>query len=343
MNDSHHSTARFDGAPPEDLLRQAAGYLRAYDLPTDLGETALSATFSEAWVTLELDGAGFSLDIRAGNSAQLHQAREGVLVVLDQISPEACAALEWQGAVARNVRPPNFHLGTVLDVRRVSANFLRVAMRCEAICNLLSGGMHFSLLLAPGPVPRWPEVNDKGRTVWPDGADKLHRAAYTFVELNPEEGWFTFDVFEHEGGQTTGWAKAAKPGDTAGIMGPGGGDFPKADHMVMGGDETALPAIRRILEHAPTGRRGEGFVETADLADRCDLPLPEGMRLTWLKRGEDEPLLEHMLAATLPGPGESRFVWLAAEAGIVRAARRHFREEAGLGREEMYLSAYWTA
>ena len=343
MTDTHRSTARFDGAPPEGLLQQTAGYLRAYDLPLELGDTALSARFSEAYVELSMDGAGFSLDIRAGNSAQLHQAREGVLVVLDQISPEACAGLEWTGEVARNVRPPNFHLGTVLEVRRVSAHFLRVTMGCEGVLHLLSGGMHFSLLLPPGPEPRWPEVNEKGRTVWPSGDEALHRAAYTFVELDAAEGWFSFDVFEHEGGLATGWARAAQPGDIIGIMGPGGGDFPEADHMVMGGDETALPAIRRILEHAPKGQRGEVFIELGDPADRCPLALPEGMRLTWLTRGEDAPLKAHMLAAELPGPEESRFVWLAAEAGAVRAARQYFREEAGLGRQEMYLSAYWTA
>jgi len=262
MSDTHRSTARFDGDPPEGLLRQTAGYLRAYDLPLELGDTALTATFSEACVRLQLDGAGFSLDIRAGNSAQL---------------------------------------------------------------------------------PRWPEVNEKGRTVWPTGDEALHRATYTFVDLDAAEGWFSFDVFEHAGGLATGWARAAQPGDIVGIMGPGGGDFPQADHMVMGGDETALPAIRRILEHAPRDRRGEVFIELADPADRCPLALPEGMRLTWLTRGEDAPLKAHMLAAELPGPEESRFVWFAAEAGEVRAARQYFREEAGLGRQEMYLSAYWTA
>jgi len=65
--------------------------------------------------------------------------------------------------------------------------------------------------------------------------------------------------------------------------------------------------------------------------------------VSWLTRGVDRPLLECMLAGKLPGPEESRFVWFAAEAGVVRAARRYFREEAGLGRQEMYLSAYWTA
>ncbi|MEQ8899386.1 MAG: siderophore-interacting protein [Roseovarius sp.] len=343
MSDTHRSRARFDGAPPEGLLRQTAGYLRAYDLPIELGDSALSAMFSEAYVELSLDVAGFSLDIQAGNSAQLHQAREGVLVVLDQISPEACAGLEWTGEMARNVRPPNFHLVEVRNVRRVSKNFLRVTMSCERVFDLLSGGMHFSLLLPPGPTPRWPEVNEKGRTVWPSGAEALHRAAYTFVELDAVEGWFSFDVFEHAGGRATGWARAAKPGDVVGVMGPGGGDFPQSDHMLMGGDETAIPAIRRILEEAPQDRRGEVFIEVADPADRCPLTLPEGMRVTWLRQGGDRPLLECMLAADLPGPEESRFVWFAGEAGVVRSARRYFREDAGLGRQEMYLSAYWTA
>ena len=47
-----------------------------------------------------------------------------------------------------------------------------------------------------------------------------------------------------------------KPGDRIGVVGPGGGGLVEAEWYLFAGDETALPAIGRMLEHLPATAKG---------------------------------------------------------------------------------------
>lgn len=338
------STARYDGATPDDLIAHCAEHVAAYDVPFQTTDTALSIQMPGVLVELQRDPAGFSARIDAPDDHSLHQIRETLLYLLDHVCPEAAAGLNWTGTVARDVAPPNFHLARVRSVTRAAPRFLRVELDCDSTARMMTGGMHFSLLLPPpGRAPVWPHNNSNGRTIWPEGDDLLHRAAYTFVDLDPEAGRFTFDVFEHDGGRTTEWARSAAPGEIVGITGPGGGDFPEGTHILLAGDETALPAIRRILANSEPDRRGTVLIEITDSADRCPLPAPAGITVTWIERASGDSLRDHLAAAPLPPAGESRFVWVAAEQALVRWARSHFRQEQQIGRGECYFSAYWSA
>lgn len=116
---------------------------------------------------------------------------------------------------------------------------------------------------------------------WPENRAAPHRAVYTLVEVPPEEGWFSVDLFEHPGGVATGWASIASPGDVVGIMGPAGGAAPPGERLILAGDETALPAIRRILQGFTPDRRGAVLLEV-DAPDLCvALPAPPRMAVTW--------------------------------------------------------------
>jgi NADPH-dependent ferric siderophore reductase len=282
--------------------------------------------------------------IDASNPARLHQIREYLLHLLDHISPGASAAMIWTGRILRHAAPPNFHVATVRSCRRVAPRFLRLEVDCPGAGIMADAkGMHFSLLLPPeGRDPVWPRLDGDGRTRLPQAADGLHRAVYTFVTLDPAAGRFSFDVFEHAGGRATGWARAARPGDVIGVMGPGSGDFPPGDDLLMAGDETALPAIRRILEHSPPQRRGDVFVELADTADICDLRRPDGMRLTWVLRDRGETLWDYLREQPAPDGG-CRFVWIGAEKELVRKAKARFRGQLGIRPDESYIAYYWSA
>ncbi|WP_226621814.1 siderophore-interacting protein [Alloyangia pacifica] len=332
------STSRFDGALPEGFVTRLRAQLEDYGIPLEQRGTQLTARYAQAEIDLRLDHTGFAVQIAAEGEVPLHQCRESMIYFLDLALPEASTRMTWSGIGATRT-PPNFHLASVLGTRRITPNFLRVEMACEGIAALLTGGMHFSLLLPPeGTSPRWPELTEQGRTIWPDGACALHRAAYTFVWLDAEAGRFAFDIFEHEGGRTTDWARRAVPGETVGVMGPGGGDFPEATHLLLAGDETALPAIRRILEHAPANARGTVILETASEQDRPALTVPEGIELRWLSRGDAGGLAAALEEITDIEDGQ--FVWVAAEKAIARTAKARFKA-LGLPRERGYFSAYW--
>src|SRR5690606_28183672 len=59
-----------------------------------------------------------------------------------------------------------------------------------------------------------------------------------------------------------------------------------ASAVVLVGDETAAPAIARILEDAPRDLRGCAFIEVPDAADVLAIDAPAGVDVHWLPRGD---------------------------------------------------------
>lgn len=339
-----NASGRYDGAIPDDLIRRCSEHLHEADVAFERTAEGLTVLTPRARVALSCGRTGLAIAIGAEDPTALHQVREYLLFLLDHIAPGATQAMIWTGGILRHATPPNFHIATVRSSRRVAPRFMRVELDCPGARSLADGrGMHFSLLLPPQDRdPVWPRFDGDGRTRWPGGADGLHRAVYTFVTLDPAAGRFSFDVFEHEGGRVADWARSARKGETVGVMGPGSGDFPPGEELLMAGDETALPAIRRILEASPLGRRGDVFVEITHEDDVCDMPRPADMRLTWVLRCRGETLWDHLRERPAPQSG-SRFVWIAAEQELVRNAKARFRGELGVRHHEGYFAYYWSA
>ncbi len=91
------------------------------------------------------------------------------------------------------------------------------------------------------------------------------------------------------------WASRAAVGDELLVVAPrrgcldgGGIEFEPggAGTVLLAGDETAAPAIARILEELPADARGVAFIEVPVPADRLDVAAPAGIELRWLPRGE---------------------------------------------------------
>jgi NADPH-dependent ferric siderophore reductase len=165
---------------------------------------------------------------------------------------------------------------------------------------------------------------------------------HSFTHLDPDAGRFSFDLFEHDGGRVTEWARRNPVGQTVGLTGPGGGDLPAGQHLLIAGDETALPAIRRILSLSPRDRIGTALIEVAREEDRLDLEAPTGMQVHWLIRNRGAHWIDSLVNRPVPADGSSRFVWCAAELSQVRTAKAYFRDTLGLPRSEGYFSGFWS-
>lgn len=173
-----------------------------------------------------------------------------------------------------------------------------------------------------------------------------HRRRYTVRRFDAEDGQLTLDIVSHEGGPGGAWAARAEPGDALVLTGPGGGyrPDPVADHHLLVGDESALPAIAASLEVLPAGARGTALVVVDGPEHELDLVRPPGVRLRWLHRRGDEPADERLLGdavATLPDLPERVQAFVHGEAGEVRAVRRHLLAERGLPRAALSCSPYW--
>ncbi|RBY78166.1 siderophore-interacting protein [Geodermatophilus sp. TF02-6] len=195
------------------------------------------------------------------------------------------------------------------------------------------------------PAPRWPAVARDGRIVWPAGAHGVSLRSYTARRQDPDRGEVEIDFVLHGDGPAAAWAAAAGPGATVAVAGGGPLGERPAGWLLLAGDETALPAITRILAEAAPGTRGLALVEVADVAEEQPLPAPAGVGVRWLHRDGTPPgegtLLADAVAALDRPAGEDVFAWVAAESAAVRAVRADLRGRWGLGRAQHHAIGYW--
>lgn len=175
----------------------------------------------------------------------------------------------------------------------------------------------------------------------PDGRCGFQRGrAYTIRSAKGDH--IVLDIVRHAGGVCSDWAEVSRPGDRVVLTGPRpgvkrGGRY---RHLLLGGDETALPAIAGMLEHLPPETAATAYIEIPDAADRQPLALPDNACLTWLARGARPA--GHALATALmrmPVDGPDCGVWIAAERGVAVALHQHFA--ARLGEDNVVAAGYW--
>lgn len=188
-------------------------------------------------------------------------------------------------------------------------------------------------------------------------------------------------------GPASTWASTAQPGQPLFIVGPrrgvpakdhGGAEFAPgtARSVLLAGDETAAPAIARILEDAPRDLRGTAFIEVPTASDILEIDAPSGVEVTWLPRagaphgsalmpavlahvgltpavgdvididGEDlaweTPVFSRLGEEIAPADAPAdRYFWIAGESGVVTTLRRHLVKDLGIDRAQVAFMGYW--
>ncbi|MFJ7623124.1 siderophore-interacting protein [Rhodococcus erythropolis] len=170
--------------------------------------------------------------------------------------------------------------------------------------------------------------------------------AYTVRRYDPRTRELEVDFVVHGSGVATAWARGAGPGDRMHIAGPSVSQgLPEdCEHLLVVGDETALPAIARLLEGLPADARGQVFVEIADSAHIQSVRELPGVSVTWLPREGAEPgttslLLDAVTAAEWCD--ERVFAWLAGEQATVRSLRRYLIRDRGIAKTDIDFTGYW--
>ncbi|WP_119389344.1 siderophore-interacting protein [Taklimakanibacter lacteus] len=256
--------------------------------------------------------------------------------------------LRWQGDGQDAGRPVFFRELRVVAARNLSPHLRRLRFQGADLQRFSHGGLHVRLLLPPKDrAPVWPTVGQDGLILWPKGNDALTIRVYTIRAIDPAAGWVDIDFVIHAGSHSPGsaFAEMAVPGDVIGMIGPGGGDVPDAGNLLLLGDDTALPAISRILEQLPPATRAEAIIEVDSPADAI-APQREGTRITWLYRegraaGTTGLLVEALRALGPHAPEPDLYVWAASEFQDFRAIRSIFRKAWGLKRDRHLAVAYW--
>ncbi len=168
---------------------------------------------------------------------------------------------------------------------------------------------------------------------------------YTVRGYDDLELTLTIDLVVHGAAGIAGpWAAAAVPGDEVVVVGPGGGYSPDltADHHLLAGDASALPAVAVTLERLGGAAHGVAVLEVADRAEEVPLHVPDGVALHWVHTGDAAPgarLVEAVRA--LPWPAGRVHAFVHGEAGSVRDLRQYLRVERGLPKADLSISGYW--
>ncbi|MFE5583817.1 siderophore-interacting protein [Kitasatospora sp. NPDC056531] len=249
----------------------------------------------------------------------------------------------------------------VVAVRRITPRTTRVTFEAETLADTVGTAPDQQLKLCfprPGqrePVLPAPQDDPMGwyqaYVAIPEAERPLLRS-FTLRRREPGTRRIEIDFVLHgDTGPAAGWALRAAPGDRLGMVGPSALYAPPVplaevaadtDWVLLAGDETALPAIATLLEALPEGERAYVWIEVADRAERQELESRADLEVQWLYRDGAAPgtvLTEAFRDAVLPG-GEP-FVWLAGEAGAVRAIRRWLIEEQGVPKSDIDFTGYW--
>ncbi|MBB4003562.1 siderophore-interacting protein [Aurantimonas endophytica] len=257
------------------------------------------------------------------------------------------ADITWQGDGCETGELPQFREMRVVSAVDLTPRMRRVRLTGSDLGRFAAGGLHVRLLFPPqGRRPVWPCADRSGIPAWPEGEDRLTARTYTIRSIDLGAATVDIDVVLHEGSSPgSDWARTAEPGSIVGMMGPGGGELAPAERYLLAGDETALPAIARMLESLPVDAAGTAMIEVQDAAEIQALAHPAGFEIVWLDRGGRAAGTTDLLQAavtSLAWPGEpGSFVYVAGELAAFKAIRDHCRKVWRLKRSAHLVGAYW--
>jgi NADPH-dependent ferric siderophore reductase len=288
-------------------------------------------------------------------------------------------------------------VATVSSVERVSPSFVRITFSGADLADFGTPGrvldQRIKLVFpaAGASVPRL-EASENWYSAWlalPDD-ERGSMRTYSIRELrvSGEETLLVVDFVLHLAPDATGpasrWADAASESDELLVIGPrrgrkedGGIEYAPGDAraILLAGDETAAPAIARILEDVDRDTQGVAFIEIPEDADILPIATPPGVEVRWLPRSGDAhgtrlipAVLDHLGASapaviadvdtedplwetpTFSSLGEAvaaganhadRYFWIAGESGVVTTLRRHLVKDLGVDRSQVAFMGYW--
>lgn len=195
-----------------------------------------------------------------------------------------------------------------------------------------------------------PEITAEGPKL-PEGASAPISRDYSVRAYDPQAFELVIDFVLHGHGVAAQWARNAGVGDELAVLGPRANvrlpeDYP---HYLAAGDESALPAISRLIEEAPAGSRVTAVIEVAGAAEEQLIVPKSGARaeIRWVHRDTDRvgtghaSALETALRQVRLDPDERVFAFAAGEVTAMRPIRRYLRHEVGLPKDQVDVDGYW--
>lgn len=174
----------------------------------------------------------------------------------------------------------------------------------------------------------------------------IERRDYTPRRFHRTARTLAIDFALHDAGQAVAWARQARPRDPLDIAGPKGSRVVSTAvrRWLLVGDETALPAIGRLIEEVGPETSLTCLVAIAGAEDEQTFAAANDATIHWVHRyhamaADPAPLLAVLNRLVIE---PNTFVWVAAEGSVARALREQLVAR-GHPVGWMKVAGYWIA
>lgn len=246
----------------------------------------------------------------------------------------------------RRKEPPRFRSVELVLKHHLGARMVRVTLSGSDLDGLVIDEPAASvrlLLPSPGSTDLVTPVWNGNEFLLSDGIRPVIRT-FTPRRFDPAIPELDLDMVVHDGGIASAWATTAAIGSPAAISGPGRGYTvdTTASAYLLGGDETAIPAISQLLESIPHAIRIGVHIEAAAGFGQIALPDHPAATVTWHTADEQAPPGSALVAAIQAAEIDAgTLVWCAGEAASMHRIRTHLFRERSLPRSQATVRGYW--
>lgn len=349
MQKSFVSEAELVVPDAEGLLAALDAYWRGHDVDLKREAGRLTAELGLGRGVIEARDGRLRIRLETADRGALEMLRSYVTTSLPEFLGGADMRLDWRGEMAVGRLFADFREVRLVSNVAIAPRIRRLTFTGDDVARFGSEtDIHVRMYFPPEGLetPEWPRPGADGRTVWPEEGRRPEVRYYTVRRYDPARREITIDFIMHDDeGPGSAFAARATPGAIAGMAGPVGRAAPPATWTLLAGDETALPAIARILETMPRDAAGAAFIEVENASDEIALDAPPGVALRWLHRrgvpaGASDLLVSAVRSAPLPADARA-FAWVACEHAAARAIRKHLRDGRKMPRDRHLVVAYW--
>lgn len=336
-------------ADPAGLAARLIDHLVEHEVEFETRGESTVADLGKGTGTLTVTPTSLKVRVEAEDHGDLQMLRSVFATHIVEFAEEPLA-IAWTGQARDGAAFAHFREIRLLSATDLTPHLRRLRFSGADLGRFASDAdLHVRLYVPPAGLaePEWPRPGPDGRTVWPPDERRPAMRYYTIRSIDVARGTLDIDFVMHaDAGPGSAFAETAKAGDVLGMVGPIGRNVGPASWHLLAGDETALPAIARMLDGFSPDARGAAIVEVAGPEEEIPLTMPPGFALRWLHRddapaGSRERLFSALREVAFP-EGADPFVWIGCEFQLAKALRRHFEKERGLPRERHLIVGYWS-
>lgn len=332
------------------LAARMIDHLAEHDIAFEDRDGLMVAKLPFGSSSLAVEADALKIRVEADDKGNLEMLRSVVASHVIEFAGDTAPTIIWSGHESSGGTLANFREVRLKAAITLTPHMRRLTFTGEDIARFVNDDdLHVRLYFPPEGLakPEWPWPAPDGRILWPEPDRRPLTRYYTIRRIDLESREIDIDFVVHDhAGPGSAFAVNAKAGAICGMAGPLGRAIRPARWLLLAGDETALPAIARILETLPATATGEVFIEVADRDEEVPLVAPSGVAIRWLHRagrpaGTTQLLVDAVKAVQWPDHREV-FAWVACEAQALKALRDHLRDDRKLARDQHLAVAYWS-